>query len=151
MFLTLEKDLGTPFKFRSEVQELGFQQHVNPKACRLWLLMGKRKKKKGRQRPGRFSTENKTNLFPSILHQQILWGLSSFTPSSIPNESCFFKPMGANKTPVYQLEVNKSKQSQNADTNGRGEGVQGRDRAASDQAEKANKGLGDTRLGVQDF
>lgn len=59
--------------------------------------------------------------------------------------------MGANKTPVYQLEVNKSKQSQNADTNGRGEGVQGRDRAASDQAEKANKGLGDTRLGVQDF
>lgn len=39
----------------------------------------------------------------------------------------------------------------NADTNGRGEGVQGRDRTASDQAEQSNKGLEDTRLGIQDF
>lgn len=50
-----KRDLGTPFTLCCKAQELRFQQHVNPKACRLWLLRGK---KKSSQRPGRFSTEN---------------------------------------------------------------------------------------------
>lgn len=72
----------------------------------LQALAADREKKKGRQ------VFYRKSLFPSIhLHQEILWGLSGFTPSSIPNESCFFKPTGANKTSVHQLEVNKSKYS----------------------------------------
>lgn len=58
--------------------------------------------------------------------------------------------MGANKTPVHQLEVNKGKQSQ---MQIQMVGVKGckEDRTASDQAEKNNKALEDIRLGIQDF
>lgn len=99
-----KRDLGTPFTLCCKAQELRFQQHVNPKACRLWLLRGK--KKAVRDQAGFLQK----TLFPSIhLNLQLLCGLSSFTPSSIPNERRFFKPMGANKTSLHQLEVSKSK------------------------------------------
>lgn len=64
----------------------------------------------------------------------------------------FFKAIWAKKTVHYLEQRKKKKQtaSQNTDTNGKDEGVQGKDRTAPNQAVK-NKRLEDIRLGIRDF
>lgn len=84
-----ERDLGTRFTFCSKAQELGFQQHVNPKACRLWLL--REKKKKGSQRQGRFSTEK--TYFPVFIYtNRFFVAFQVLPPAVFPMKVTFSNP-----------------------------------------------------------